>query len=238
MLVATGLTKSYRQRQVLDAVSLRLADGECLGIAGHNGSGKSTLLSLIAQTQRPSAGRIQHNGTDVLGNRRFMREMVGYVPQANALLDDLTVEETLRFWQKTYGVDTPLFAPGAPASEMGLQPLRNKKVATLSGGMQKRLSIALALLHSPRYLLLDEALAALDRRYRQALARQMRDIQARGGGILYCSHSIDELLTLCDNILVLQDGKQIFYGAPATLPTGADALDAMLNSTVSLGVST
>lgn len=96
MLEAAGLTKAYRGRTVLYPIDLRLSEGECLGLAGPNGSGKSTLL---AQTVRPDGGTLREGGKSVLGDRAFLRRSMGYVPQEDALLEDLTVEEHLRLWQ-------------------------------------------------------------------------------------------------------------------------------------------
>lgn len=230
MLEVTHIRKIYHKRTVLDGVGFTLRPGECLGVAGHNGSGKSTLLSIVAQVTPPDAGSIACEGRNVLGDRDFMRRMVGYVPQQNALLHDLTVWETLRFWQRAYGLaEADLFAPGGPCAMLGLEKLKKKRVGTLSGGMQKRLSVALALLHSPRYLLLDEALPALDRHYRAALLDWLGVCRRAGTALLYCSHEVDELRDFCDSILVLRQGVPVFYDTAAHLPRDGDTLDAWMN---------
>ena len=132
MLVATGITKQYRNKTVLYDASFTLAPGETLGIAGHNGSGKTTLLSIVAQVTKPDAGDILSGGVSILGNRTFLREHMGYIPQHNGLLGDLTVRETLRFWQRAYGLSGPLFTGGSIAGLMGLEGLAAKQVNGLT----------------------------------------------------------------------------------------------------------
>lgn len=229
MLEAANITKRYKKKTVLSAVGFALRPGECLGIAGHNGSGKSTLLSIVAQTLRPDAGTLRCDGHDILGDRRFLRSMLGYVPQQDALLEDLTVLETLRFWQKTYGVGGDLFAPSGACAMLGLEAMAKKRVGALSGGMKKRLSCALALLHAPQYLLLDEVLPALDRHYRSQLFSWLAAYKKGGASILYCSHEAAELMDFCDSILVLREGRVVFYDAAAAFPAEAGVLDEWMN---------
>ncbi len=230
MLEAVKLSKRYKRKRVLSDVSFSLAPGECLGIAGHNGSGKSTLLAILAQVTPPDSGDILAEGSSVLGNRRFLRHMVGYVPQQTGLLPDLTVKETLQYWQKLYGVSgNLLFSPSSPASMMGLDNLQKKLVGTLSGGMQKRLSITLALLHNPWYLFFDEVLPGLDRHYRQVLLNYLAEYRKLGNSVIYCSHGTAELLEFCDKIMVLQGGMNAFLDDAEHFPTQPKMLDSLLN---------
>lgn len=230
MLEAQNLEKTYRGSPVLHRVSLRLVPGRCLGVAGHNGSGKSTLLAILAQAIPPDAGEILYEGMPVLGNRDFLRRTVGYVPQQNALLPDLTVHQTLAFWQRAYGLPkTNLYAPGAPAALLGLDAIRGRRVSRLSGGMQKRLSLAIAMLHSPRILLLDEVLSALDRHHRTAFLAWLAAMRQQGTAVVYCSHEMAELAGLCDELLVLRQGRAVYHGPMDGLPDDDTALDAMLS---------
>ncbi|MDL2217489.1 ABC transporter ATP-binding protein, partial [Christensenellaceae bacterium OttesenSCG-928-M15] len=230
MFEAIELTKSYKRHAVLDHVSFSVAPGKCLGVAGHNGSGKSTLLSVAAQMIKPDHGSLLYNGKNILHDRAFLRKNLGYVPQHNSLLDDLTVKETLLFFAKIHGVDqNALLSVNGAAEAMGLTPLLKKRVRTLSGGMQKRLSIVLALMHTPRILLLDEILSSLDRKYRHAFRSYMESYLKNGGSIVYCSHEAEELRTFCDRMLVLRSGKTIFYGDTSEFPSDPRQLDEMLS---------
>ena len=229
VLSAQNISKQYKKQTVLDRVSFSVAPGQALGVTGHNGSGKSTLLSIVAQMLPPDGGQLLYQGKNVLGDRAFLRRMVGYVPQHNALLDDVTVKETLAFFARLYGISPEhIFAPGSAASAMGLEPLQKKRIKTLSGGMQKRLSIALALLHTPSFLLLDEVLGALDRNFRNAFQHWMHAYLKSGGAIIYCSHEAEELRSLCSHMLVLKNGKVIFHSPIADFPSDAHAIDEML----------
>ena len=230
MLEVRKITKAYHHKSILQDVDFTLEPGLCLGVAGHNGSGKSTLLSIIAQVLPPDKGDIFIDGTPLRDNRALAGSMLGYVPQENSLLDDLTVKETLAFWQSVYGLPAAeLFSPSSISVMLGLGQIRKKKIAQLSGGMQKRVSIAVALLRQPRLLLLDEALSALDRSYRLALEGYLAEYLKRGNSILYCSHEIGELIGFCGRILVLRQGRKVFDGETAVFPTDAAALDALLN---------
>lgn len=213
MLEAVGLTKRYGARVALAPVSLRLEPGTCLGLAGANGSGKSTLLALLAQTLRPDGGDIRFQGRSVRGDRAFLRAHVGYVPQRTALLGELTVREQLDLWGRSCGLRRRAL-PKELQELLGLEELLGQRAGRLSGGMQKRVSIAMALMTGPEYLLMDEAFAALDARYRSRLAVWLRGHLARGGAVLWCSHEPSELTDLCDQAMVLDRGE-VVCRAPA-----------------------
>ena len=204
MLQAVGLCKSYRGVPALAPTDLTLSEGECVGLAGANGSGKSTLISLLAQTRRPDGGDILADGKSVLGLRRFVRSQVGYVPQADALLEDVKVSQQLRLWQGLCGLK------GGPDEEilslLGLDDIWDKPIRALSGGMKKRVSIAMALSTRPRYLLMDEAFAGLDEEYRGSLANWLLSYVSQGNALLWCSHESDELRVFCGRVVVLEGG--------------------------------
>jgi len=205
MLEIDGLCKSYHGRMVLEPVRFFLPEGQCLGITGDNGSGKSTLLRLLAQVERPDAGDVRFQGKSVLGNRNFLRYSLGYVPQHNDLMQDLTVERQLQLWQSACGLKKPL---SEEVSELlGIGPMLKKKIRTLSGGMQRRVSIAMALMGDPQILIMDEATVGLDRDYRMALLSWLEGFLARGGRLLWCSHDPEELDRLCGDRIRIRDGK-------------------------------
>lgn len=204
MLEVRQLCKSYGGRQVLAPASFVLPPGQCLGLAGHNGSGKSTLLRLIAQIERPDGGDVLYAGRSVLGDRRFLRTTLGYVPQSAELSRELTVRQQLALWQAACGLSGPL--PGDVLDLLGLEPLLKKPVRALSGGMAQRLSIALALLARPRVLLMDEATGGLDQDYVPRLLDWLEQYVGGGGSLIWCSHHRSELDRLCGAVLTLEDG--------------------------------
>ena len=205
MLEIRQISKRYGGRQALSPISFVLPPGQCLGLAGSNGSGKSTLLRLIAQVEKPDSGDILLEGKSVLGDRRFLRHTLGYVPQSAELLQELTVGQQIKLWQSACEVSGP--PPGDILELLGLEPLFKTPVRALSGGMAQRVSIALALLARPRLLLMDEATAGLDRDYIPRLLEWLEGFLAGGGSLVWCSHRQEELERLCGAVLRLEDGR-------------------------------
>jgi len=208
MLEVRQLCKSYGGRQVLAPASFVLPPGQCLGLAGSNGSGKSTLLRLLAQIQRPDSGDVRFQGRSVLGDRHFLRQELGYVPQSAELARELTVEQQLDLWRRACDLTGP--TPPAGLELLGLEPLQKKPIRALSGGMAQRVSIALALLARPQVLLMDESTAGLDRDYVPRLLDWLEGVYLPGGGsVIWCSHHPAELERLCGAVLRLEDGKLV-----------------------------
>ena len=207
MLEIRQLCRSYGGRQALLPISFFLPPGQCLGLAGHNGSGKSTLLRLIAQIERPDGGDVRYEGKSVLGDRRFLRSALGYVPQRPELARELTVKQQLELWQAACGLSGPL--PEDIAALLGLEPLLQKPIRSLSGGMAQRVNIALALLARPKVLLMDEATSGLDQGYVPKLLDWLEAYLAAGGSLIWCSHHRAELERLCGAVLTLEEGRLV-----------------------------
>ena len=208
MLEVRQLHKSYQGRQVLAPLSFVLPPGQCLGLAGSNGSGKSTLLRLLAQIQRPDSGDVRFQGRSVLGDRHFLRQELGYVPQSAELARELTVGQQLDLWRRACDLTGP--TPPEVLELLGLEPLQKKPIRALSGGMAQRVSIALALLARPQVLLMDESTAGLDRDYVPRLLDWLESVYLPGGGsVIWCSHHPAELERLCGAVLRLEDGKLV-----------------------------
>jgi len=203
MFIAREITKSYHRRTILDGVSFALPAGHCLGVEGENGCGKSTLLSILAQTIQPDRGDILYQGKSVRGDREFLRKTLGYVPQGCELFPELTGAQQLRLWQAACGCREPL--PGEVAELLDFQELEGVKISEMSGGMQRRVSIALALSTSPQILIMDEATTGLDVAFREALLTYLEDYLRKGGRMLWCSHLPDESRRLCGTVLPLSE---------------------------------
>ena len=204
MFQAENICKSYGSRQVLSPIRFCLPEGQCLGVTGGNGSGKSTLLRLLAQIQRPDQGDILFEGRSILGDRTFLRRNVGYVPQNNDLAEELTVRSQLKLWQSACGQSGEL--DGEILSMLGVEELLPRKIAALSGGMQRRVSIAMALLTRPKILVMDEATNGLDRSYCPKLLDWLENFLHRGGYLIWCSHHPEEVSRLCGSVLTLNEG--------------------------------
>lgn len=207
MLEVDGISKSYSGTRTLAPISFCLPAGCCIGITGENGSGKSTLLRLLAQIEKPDSGDIRYGGRSVLADRAFLRCKVGYVPQGTDLMEDLTVREHLHLWQSAYGLRGPI--PEEITDLLDLEPMMNKKIRHLSGGMKRRVSIATALIHSPSILIMDEATAGLDREYTGRLLAWLEKYLSNQGRIIWCSHHKEELDRLCGACIRIQQGHQV-----------------------------
>ena len=174
------------------------------GAVPGTGSGKSTLLRLVAQIEKPDNGDVLYQGKRVLGDRKFLRCTLGYVPQNAELVQELTVKRQLLLWRSACGVPGPL--PGDILELLGLEPLLKTPIGALSGGMAQRVSIALALLSRPRVLLMDEATSGLDGGYAPRLLDWLERFVAEGGSLMWCSHHPEELKQLCGAVLHLENG--------------------------------
>lgn len=203
MFLVREISKAYHRREVLRQVSFALPAGQCLGVEGENGSGKSTLLSILAQVNRPDSGDILYQGRSVMGDKAFLRRHLGYVPQSCDLLPDLTAAQQLRLWQAACGCREPL--PEDVAHMLCFRELEKVKIGEMSGGMQRRVNIALALSTSPEILIMDEATAGLDASFRENLLCWLGDYMKKGGRIVWCSHLAQENRRLCTAVLPLSE---------------------------------
>ncbi len=196
MLALCKLQKSFDKRQlVLKDITLSLAPGAAACIAGQNAAGKTTLLRTACGLIKPDAGTVCCDGK------------MAFVPQEPALLPELTVRDNLKLWYAAQGLDGPDFSEASVEAQLGLNPFAQKRAATLSGGMKKRLSIAAALVGRPDYLLLDEPFAALDAPGCRTLAALLCRLKSEGMGILFTSHEPQQIAVLADVLFLLQDGR-------------------------------
>jgi linearmycin/streptolysin S transport system ATP-binding protein len=209
----------YGERWALDGVTFTVEGGEVVGLLGPNGAGKTTTLSVLATLQAPSAGRALVAGHAVDREPAAARRALGLVPQNVALYPTLTALENLRFFARLLGLRG---AAGAAATAQaldlaGLTERGDDIVATFSGGMQRRLNLACALLHAPRVLLLDEATVGVDPQSRERIFAAVRAQAAGGAAVLYSTHYMEEAERLCDRVVLIDHGHAIASGTPAAL---------------------
>lgn len=202
MLEAKDIFKSYRGAAVLKGASAVLEPGICLGLAGKNGSGKSTFIKIIAQQLKADSGKVLLDGQSVAGDRSFLRKKLGYIPQSDALADFLTVRRQLELWRAAVGSALP-----EADALLGLTELMPRRISELSGGQRKRVSIALAIQSKPDYLIADEAFASLDAEFRESFANWMRRRCSEGMAVLWCTHDDSELFSLCQSVVLIDDGR-------------------------------
>ena len=195
------VTKRHRSSTLLGPLSFSLFRGEILGLQGANGAGKSTLLKTIAGLYRPTSGRIQFDSNEPL--------QIGYVPQDIALYMELSGRENLRFWAGVYGLSKQQYEIRIPwlLKAVNLEEKAEQLLQTYSGGMCRRLNLAVALLKTPAILLLDEPTVGADYESVETILNLMKDLKSREVSIIFVSHQEEELRKVSDRILTLADGK-------------------------------
>jgi heme exporter protein A len=204
----TNIEKRYGGLFALRRVSLEIAAGECVALAGRNGSGKTTLLRIAAQLVRPSAGELYFtlSGGRSLGAER---PRVGYVAHATMVYDELTAEENLLLFARLQGIAAPGALVEGRLREVGLLERRNSLVRTFSRGMRQRVAIARALLQAPQILLLDEPGTGLDSEGLHWLAETLRQLRDAGCTLLMSLHGVSEMSALATRGVRLDAGAVV-----------------------------
>ena len=205
MLKVSGLMKAYSQ-PVLTGIDFSVAKGELIGILGENGCGKSTLLEILAGAVKPDSGAVLFEGVNAFSEPGMFRENIGYVPQENPIIEELTVLDNLSLWYASKKRSLKQDLENGPPEALGLIPVLKKRAGTLSGGMKKRLSIACALAGRCSLLLLDEPSAALDIVCKQELYEYYKEYRCQGGSIIMTSHEEAEI-HLCSRLMIMKQGK-------------------------------
>ncbi|MDD2534612.1 MAG: ABC transporter ATP-binding protein [Eubacteriales bacterium] len=204
----TTVQKSFGQAVVLQDLSIKAKAGAILGLLGPSGAGKTTLIRLLNGSLRPDHGTIKVEG-DAFPNRTAQRQ-IGYMPQHDAVYLDLSGIDNLLFFGHIYGLKTKYMRRriGEVLEFVGLQHDATKIVGNYSGGMRKRLSLAIALLHEPAILLLDEPTVGIDPVLRQAIWQHFDELRNQGKTLIVSTHVMDEA-TRCQDVALLYNGKLI-----------------------------
>ncbi len=210
-----GLEKRFGDREALKRVSFNARRGELLAVIGPNGAGKTTLLSILAGIRPPDGGSVSRPPGEV-----------GWVPQQTALYRRLTVAENLRLFARLEKVSDPDAAVEEMLEQTALGARRDDQVATLSGGNQQRINIAIGLLAKPAVLLLDEPSAGLDPRQRERLWDFVLGLAGGGTTVIFSTHNIAEAERYGQRLLVLADGEALFDGTPRELHAAAREAEA------------
>ena len=208
MLRLFNLTKRFGSRVAVDDLSFSAAPGEILGFLGPNGAGKTTTISMIAGLLRPDGGRIEIDGAGA-PDRPETRRKIGVAPQALAIYDELSAEENLTFFGKIAGLTGDRLCERVDWSLdfVALTDRRHDRTKTYSGGMKRRLNLAVALVHDPPLLLLDEPTVGVDPQSRNAMFEKIVALKEAGHTIVYTTHYMEEAQRICDRVGIIDHGR-------------------------------
>ncbi len=204
MIEAERLTRRYGEFLAVDGVSFSIGPGEIVGLLGHNGAGKTTIMKMLTGYLEPSAGAVRIDGTALERDRQRVQRQIGYLPENLPLYPEMTVTDYLAYSAGLRGVDPQAAVPGAmAATELTGKAL--DPIATLSRGYKQRLGVAQAILHEPRFLILDEPTNGLDPGQTQHMRALIKRLSERATVIL-STHIMQEVNALCDRVLMLRNG--------------------------------
>lgn len=211
-----GLTKHFGRVLALDAVTFKIPAGVIAGFVGPNGSGKTTTMRVLATLLRQDAGVARVFGHEVttFAEARKVRHLIGFMPDYFGLYTDMTAAEYLDFFGAAYKIPTATRKPLVDdiLSLVNLTEKRDTLVSGLSRGMQQKLSLGRCLVHSPQLLILDEPASGLDPRARIELMELLREMKKMGKTVFISSHILSELHTLCDTVVIMEQGRSVYTG--------------------------
>jgi ABC-2 type transport system ATP-binding protein len=221
VLQAEALKKTYpgSAAPALDQCDLTVWEGELFGLLGPNGAGKTTVISLVSTLFKPDSGRMSICGIDARTSPDKVRHMIGLVPQDIALYADLTARENLRYFGRLFGIRRgELTIRIRRCLEwVGLEDRAEQRIATFSGGMKRRINLAIGLLHDPRLLLLDEPTVGIDAQSRNLILERLATLPPKGTTILYTTHYMEEAARLCTRVGIIDAGHMVAQGTPHAL---------------------
>ena len=230
VVLARELSKSYGERVAVAGIDFQVSPGICFGFLGPNGAGKTTTMKMIYGLATVGDGQLRVLGMDARTERRQIKSRLGVVPQETNLDGDLTVRENLVQQASYFGIHPEQSVPRAEELlEFALIGDRaDERIHALSGGMKRRLLIARALVNDPELIVLDEPTTGLDPQARLAVWRALERLRRRGVTLLLTTHYMEEAARLCDRLLIMDEGRIVTEGDPATLVrrhAGREALE-------------
>ncbi len=226
MLLVKNLKKKYKNFLALKGISYEVNKSEIFGILGPNGAGKSTMIKILTCFQKPTSGIVKINNISIDETNKI-KPLIGWVPQEETFYANLTVKENLEYFGSLYNLKK-LVIKKRSEEILKLLEIENKTnslASSLSGGMKRRLSIAIALIHDPKIIYLDEPTAGVDPVSRRALWEIIKKIKEKGVTILFCTHYLDEAELLCDRIAILRSGEITAIDTPKKLKKGYKTLE-------------
>lgn len=218
-LAVKNLVKNYGDFCAVDSLSFSVYEGEIFGLLGPNGAGKSTTMNVITSLSDFSRGSVKVDGMDLIGDKERVKRIIGAVPQEIAIYPFLSAEENVRFFASLYGLrGSALKNAAAEALEfVGLSDRAKMKPKQMSGGMKRRLNIACGIAHNPKLIIMDEPTVGVDAQSREHILGSIKVLRERGATVIYTSHYMNEVESICDRIAIIDHGKFVACGTEQEL---------------------
>lgn len=218
-IVMENLVKKFEDVTAVDEISLEVSKGELFGLLGPNGAGKSTTINILCGLVKPTSGSSTVGGYDVQKRTSEVKEFIGVCPQETAIYPYLTGAENVELFGNlhTMGKETLKARRDLLLETMGLTQDAKRKTEKYSGGMKRRLSLILALIHDPQIAFLDEPTVGMDPQSRRAVWDFIKDLKGEGKTVVLTTHYMEEAEELCDRVGIIDHGKLIALGSPADL---------------------
>ncbi len=219
MLQALALHKKFGSLTAVDDVSFDIKPGEIFSLLGPNGAGKTTTISMLSCLLAPSGGDALIDGHSITKRPQAVKQVIGYVPQELALYGTLSAVQNLTFWGSMYGLSRAEMKERSTAvlAQVGLTDRAHDRVNTFSGGMKRRLNIAVGLLHRPRLVFMDEPTVGIDPQSRRNILDMVLELRDAGMTVLYTTHYMEEAQELSDRVGIIDHGRMIACGTQKEL---------------------
>ncbi|MBB6697947.1 ABC transporter ATP-binding protein [Clostridium algidicarnis] len=214
-----NLIKRYDNMLAIDNLSLDIREGDIFGLLGPNGAGKTTLINSMLGLTKVDSGSIKIFGKDIKEHEMYVKKNIGIVPQEIALYEDLTAYENLMFFGRLYGLrGKGLKEAVESAFEFtAIEGRKNEIVKQYSGGMQRRLNIACAIVHKPKLVIMDEPTVGIDPQSRNQILNSIKRLRDNGATIIYTSHYMEEVESICNDVAIIDKGRVIAKGSKEEL---------------------
>jgi ABC-2 type transport system ATP-binding protein len=218
-ITISNLTKKYEDKLALDNLNLQVAKGELFGLLGPNGAGKTTAMNLLCGFLKPTSGTAKIYNYDVQKDTKQVKALIGVCIQETAIYPYLTGKENLELFGNLYGMNKKTIKERSTMllTRMGLTGDAKRLTAKYSGGMKRRLSLALALISDPQIAFLDEPNVAMDPQSRRAVWDLIKEQKSKGKTLILTTHHMEEAEELCDRVGIIDHGKLIALGTPIEL---------------------
>lgn len=221
VLQVDSLRKEFGELTAVADISFEVLEGEIFGFLGPNGAGKTTSISMICGLLEPTAGEVLVCGKSVLSHPREVKAMMGVVPQEVAIYEELSARENLVFWGGIFGLKGKELNKRVDKllEQVGLDDRAKEPTKNFSGGMKRRLNLAMGLINEPRLILLDEPTVGIDPQARIKILEVVKAIVAEGRTVIYTTHYLEEAEELCDRVAIIDHGKILSLGTVPELQT-------------------